>query len=247
MTQQISSSPHVNPAPAELIVALDVSSVDEIDYMAARIGDSVNWYKVGLELYCAVGDAAFRPLARREKRVFLDLKLHDIPRTVERAIKSLSRNRMDMITVHASGGPEMLKSAATAAAEAGDRAPLVLAVTVLTSLGQADLSSIGIEHAASDQVLRLVEVALKAGVRGIVCSPREISAIRARFGSDPILVTPGIRPAGGELGDQKRVATPESAVRDGANYLVVGRPILEANDPSAAAKAILREMSAAKR
>jgi len=228
----------------QLIVALDVPSVDEISATVDAIGDPVSFYKVGLELFTAEGPRALEPLKERGKNIFLDLKLHDIPRTVARAVASASRLGVDLVTVHASGGKDMLSAAAEAAMTA-ENPPRLLAITVLTSLNDNDLSELGIAVPVAEQAARLGKMAINAGINGLVCSPFEASQFRESLGAEILLVTPGIRPASSELGDQKRVATPAMAVNAGANFLVVGRPILQAPEPAAAASAILKEMTAA--
>jgi orotidine-5'-phosphate decarboxylase len=229
---------------AELIVALDVPDSSSIGDIVDRLPDEVRWYKVGLELFAAEGPAALAPLARRGRHIFLDLKLHDIPRTVERAVRAAARHGVGLVTLHAAGGRAMIEAAAEAARGAGPTAPKLLAVTVLTSLDAADLAAIGVGRSPAEQVVALASLALSAGADGIVCSPQEAAAMRARFGAGPLLVTPGIRLPSDAVGDQKRVATPAGAVRDGATHLVVGRPILEAEDPAAAARRVLADMAA---
>jgi orotidine-5'-phosphate decarboxylase len=229
----------------DLIVALDVPSATEAAALVRRIGDAVSFYKVGLELFVADGPDTLAMLADRGKRVFLDLKLHDIPRTVERAVASASRFGAELLTLHAAGGRAMVEAAARAAAEAGGRTRL-LAVTVLTSLDDRDLADIGVQRTAADQVDALGRLAVDAGAHGLVCSPQEVGRLRRALGAAPYLVTPGVRPAGGDLGDQKRVATPAQATRDGASALVVGRPIVEAPDPRATALAIAAECAVAR-
>ena len=204
--------------------------------------ESVGWYKVGLELFTADGPAALALLKARQKNIFLDLKLHDIPNTVARAVRAAAAHDVAMLTVHALGGEAMLKAAVEAAKTTGEKAPKIIAVTILTSHSQDDLAAIGVQRKISDQVLALAELALKCGVDGLVASVNEARLLRKNFGHDFILVVPGIRPAGAENKDQKRVATPAMAVKAGADYLVVGRPIIDAPDPFAAAKAILDEM-----
>lgn len=228
--------------PPDLIVALDVPSAVEAAAVVRRIGDAVSFYKVGLELFIADGPDTLAMLADRGKRVFLDLKLHDIPRTVARAVGSASRFGAELLTLHAGGGRAMLQAAAQAAAESGGTTKL-LAVTVLTSLDDADLAELGVGRAAGEQVDALGRLAIEAGAQGLVCSPREVGRLRTALGAGPYLVTPGVRPAGGDPGDQKRVATPAQAARDGASALVVGRPVLEAADPRAAARAIAAELA----
>ena len=227
-----------------LIVALDVPSSREAAEAVARIGDAVSFYKVGLELFLADGPETLRLLRGEGKRVFLDLKLHDIPRTVERAVGSCLRWGPDLLTVHAQGSSAMVEAAARAVREAG-ATTRILAVTVLTSLDRSDLDLLGVARPVEEQVLALGRLAVGAGAHGLVCSPREAGALRKALGPDALLVTPGVRPAGGALGDQKRVATPADAIRAGATHLVVGRPVLGAPDPRAAALAIREEMAAA--
>lgn len=228
---------------AELIVALDVDTRAEARAVLNRLGDSVNFYKIGLELFSALGPDIVKEVKDSGKRIFLDLKLHDIPRTVERAIRSGANLGVDLMTIHASGCKAMIQAAAEAAAEFGSSAPTILAVTALTSLDQDDLTDLGITRAMPDQVAALGRLAVLNGANGIVCSPREVAAMSKLLKSlvpDRTLsfCTPGVRPAGAAIGDQKRVSTPEDAVRDGSTHLVVGRPILDAIDPAAVAAAI---------
>ncbi len=192
--------------------------------------------KFGLEYFLANGPAGLR--AAQGAPVFLDLKLHDIPNTVAGAVHSLLPLGVDMLTIHAAGGAAMIAAAAKAAAAAGPRAPKILAVTVLTSLDASALSDIGAAGGTTQQVLRLARLALENGADGLVCSAHEIAVLRDSFGDKPILVVPGIRPAGSAVGDQARVMTPEQAVSAGADYIVVGRPITQAAEPGAAAAAI---------
>ncbi|NQT91400.1 MAG: orotidine-5'-phosphate decarboxylase [Lentisphaerae bacterium] len=219
----------------ELIVALDVPSHTAIPDIVRTLPSDIRWYKVGLELFTADGAEAIRFLKENNKNIFLDLKFHDIPRTVARAVQAAARQGADMLTVHATGGSDMLRAAADSAAELGDAAPLLLAVTTLTSLSQEDIGEIGITRPLKQQTLAMGQLAIDAGINGLVCSPLEAAEFRAALGPDTVLVTPGVRLKGGDVGDQKRVATPESAVEAGANFLVVGRPILGAPDPAAAA------------
>jgi orotidine-5'-phosphate decarboxylase len=226
----------------QLIVALDVPSAKEIPDILRRLPNQINTYKVGLELFAGEGLDSLSYLRTQAKKIFLDLKLHDIPRTVARAVSSAGRHAVDLLTIHAGGGSEMLRAAADAAAQLGDKRPRLLAVTTLTSLGAQDLIELGISRSLQDHTLALAELALNAGIDGLVCSPLELEAMRKRFGAHPILVAPGVRPTGADAGDQKRIATPAAAARAGATYIVVGRPILEAPDPRAAADRILREL-----
>jgi len=230
------------PRMPELIVALDFPTAAEALRCVQAMPENLSFYKVGLELFTAEGPSFCRVLVDKGHRLFLDLKLHDIPNTVARAVRSAARLGVSFLTVHASGGREMLRAAAEAAAEAGGQGPKLLAVTVLTSLDAEALETIGIARSLSEQVVRLAELALESGVHGLVASVAEAAALRAEFGPDPILVTPGIRPAGSEAGDQKRTATPVDAIRAGADYLVVGRPITAAPDPGLAATSLYTEI-----
>ncbi len=227
---------------AELIVALDLPSSAEVEACVVRLGKAVNFYKIGLELFSASGPDVVRAVKRHDKRIFLDLKLHDIPRTVERAVKAGAMLGVDLMTIHAAGGRAMINAAGEAAALYGNAAPKIVAVTMLTSLDQGDLADLGIQREMTQQVSELGRLALANGADGIVCSPREVATMRELLGPAALLVTPGVRPAGADVGDQKRVATPAQAVLDGATHLVVGRPILAAADPVAAALAIQAEI-----
>jgi orotidine-5'-phosphate decarboxylase len=231
------------PNQAEIIVALDVQTSQEVDGIVRQLGNSVSFYKVGLELFTAIGPDVLVILKNHGKRVFLDLKLHDIPRTVARSVKSCAKHGVDLLTVHAAGGYEMLRAASQSREELGSGSPRIVAVTTLTSLDQKGLEDIGVTRPLSDYTMFLGQMAISCGVDGLVCSVWEAPDFRREF-ADILLVTPGIRPAGREAGDQKRVATPSAAVRAGASFLVIGRPILEADDPAAAARAIAVEMSA---
>jgi|SRR3989339_1629432 len=224
----------------ELIIALDVPSSDKIPAIVDSLPAAVSFYKVGLEIFTADGPSALSYLKKTNRKIFLDLKLHDIPRTVARAVSSAAKHGVNLLTVHAGGGREMLKAAAASAKESGNLK--VVAVTTLTSLNTADLVEMGVTRPLLDHTLLLGEMAISAGIDGLVCSPNEAAAFRKIIGDKPILITPGIRPAGADVGDQKRIATPEMAVKAGASHLVVGRPILDAKDPSAAAEEILRQM-----
>ena len=230
----------------EIIVALDVASSDVVPSIVQKLPASLRTFKVGLELFTAEGLNSLAWLRSNSKRIFLDLKLHDIPRTVARAVSAAGLHGVDLLTIHATGGKEMLRAAADAAAQLGDKRPRLLAVTTLTSLNQQDLTDIGVTRSLQDHTLALADLALTAGIDGLVCSPLELEPMRKRFGLRPILVAPGVRPAGADVGDQKRVATPAAAARAGATYIVVGRPILEAPDPRAAADQILRDLHEAR-
>src|SRR5882724_7608657 len=228
----------------QLAFALDYPTLAEAEAGAERVRDVVGVLKVGLELFIAEGPAAARLGAKLGTRLFLDLKLHDIPETVERAVATAGQLGASLLTLHAAGGPRMLEAAATRAEREGTGLRL-LAVTVLTSLDAADLAATGINATPTEHVVRLGKLARASGIHGLVCSTSEVAALRRALGAEAILVTPGIRPAGAAAGDQKRVGTPASALRDGSSLLVVGRPIRDAADPAAAARSILAEMSGA--
>jgi orotidine-5'-phosphate decarboxylase len=229
------------PANDRLIVALDFPSADKALALARQLQGTCRWMKVGLELYLSAGSRVIDDLREQGFSVFLDLKLHDIPNTVAGAVRAAARAGASLLTVHAAGGPAMLRAAAEAAAEAKDP-PHLLAVTVLTSMDVAELSAIGIAQSPAEQVLRLARMATANGISGLVCSPQEVGLLRSDLGEGPLLVTPGIRPAGRAANDQKRVATPGAALLAGASYLVVGRPITQAEDPQWAARQIIQEM-----
>jgi orotidine-5'-phosphate decarboxylase len=225
-----------------LIVALDVSTAAEARKIVAAVGDSATTFKIGKQLFTAEGPAVVRDLVASGRKVFLDLKFHDIPNTVAGAVSEAAKLGVSMLTVHASGGTKMLKAAAEAAGQSSGK-PLVLAVTVLTSIGEADLQEQGITDGVQAHVLRLAGLALQAGCGGIVASAQEASHLRQTLGTGFAIVTPGVRPAGADAGDQARVVTPKAALEAGASYLVIGRPITGAKDPAAAARAILDEIS----
>jgi orotidine-5'-phosphate decarboxylase len=222
-------------APRERIcAALDFPTWAEAGPFARAVAPEVGLLKVGLELFAAEGPSAVRAAAALGRPVFLDLKLHDIPNTVEGAARSAAASGASLLTVHASGGAEMVRAAVRGAGP-GLR---VLGVTVLTSLDEAALASVGLAGPAEAAVVRLARLAVEAGAGGLVCSPREVAAVRAAVGSGPLLVVPGVRPPGAARGDQARVATPGEAVRAGADVVVLGRPLREGPDPAAAARAI---------
>jgi orotidine-5'-phosphate decarboxylase len=221
--------------PADrLCAALDFPSWERAEPFARAVAPAVGMLKVGLELFTAEGPAVVRAAAALGRPVFLDLKLHDIPNTVEGAARSAAATGASLLTVHAAGGAEMIAAAARGAGP-GLR---VLAVTVLTSLDAAALRAIGLEGPPEAAVLRLARLAVAAGAGGLVCSPHEVAQVRAAVGTGPLLVVPGVRPAGAARGDQARVATPAEAVRAGADVIVVGRPLRDAPDPVAAAREI---------
>jgi orotidine-5'-phosphate decarboxylase len=223
-----------------VIVALDVPDMAGLTGFLDRLEGRPRFYKVGLELFVSEGTAAVEAVQKRGGKVFLDLKLHDIPETVARAVASSKSSGAELLTVHTAGGFEMMRRAAEVAAGK----PGILGVTVLTSLSEEDLRADGISGTMREAVVRRAKLAEKAGARGIVCSPQEVVDVRAA--SDALaLVVPGVRPAGAALGDQKRVATPASAIAAGADYLVVGRPIRDAHNPAEAFAAVLGEVAAA--
>jgi len=225
-----------------LIVALDVSTAEAARKIVAAVGDSASTYKVGMQLYTAEGPAIVRELVGSGRRVFLDLKYHDIPNTVGAAVSEAAKLGVSMLTVHAGGGGKMLR-AGLAAAEAANPDLLVLAVTVLTSLDDPDMGTLGLRGSALDHVLRLAALARSNGCKGLVASARECAALRAEFGQEFTIVTPGVRLAGSGADDQARVVTPAEAIAAGATHIVVGRPITEALDPAAEARAILGQMA----
>ncbi|HET7754585.1 MAG TPA: orotidine-5'-phosphate decarboxylase [Anaeromyxobacteraceae bacterium] len=221
--------------PQERIcAALDFATWADAEPFARAVAPEIGMLKVGLEMFAAEGPAAVRAAAALGRPVFLDLKLHDIPNTVEKAARSAAASGASLLTIHASGGPEMVRAAVRGA---GPRVR-VLAVTVLTSIDDAILAEVGLAGPAESAVVRLAKLAVGAGAGGIVCSPLEVAAVRAAVGPGPLLVIPGVRPAGSALGDQARVATPADAVRAGADVLVIGRPLREGGDPAARAREI---------
>ena len=240
-------TPAVDPieeARKRLIVALDVPDAAAATVLVGQLEKSCHWFKVGLELFTAAGPAVIEPLVARGHSVFLDLKFHDIPNTVAGAVRSAAALGVQMVNVHASGGPVML-AAAKAALDGIENPPELLAVTMLTSMNQEQVNAVGLDRSPAGQVELLARMGMSAGIRGFVCSPEEVAKLRELTGPDGVLVTPGIRPAGVTVGDQKRIATPAEALRQGASYLVVGRPITQAPDPAEASEAILKEMAKA--
>ncbi|HEY7206352.1 MAG TPA: orotidine-5'-phosphate decarboxylase [Methylomirabilota bacterium] len=230
-----------------LIIALDVESLAEAERLLDRLQGLATRFKIGSQLFTAAGPPAVELVQKRGAEVFLDLKFHDIPNTVAGAAREATRMGVLMFNVHASGGRAMMKaaadSAAAAARETGVRRPIVLAVTVLTSLDRGALSrELAVAASVEGHVLHLARMAAESGLDGCVASPNEIVALRTNRGADWVIVTPGVRPAGSDSGDQSRIATPRAAVQAGAHYLVVGRPITAAADPARAAEAVLAEM-----
>ena len=233
-------------ADERLIAALDVHTMDDVERLVTTLGDSVSYYKVGMELFYSVGAQVVTWLREQGKDVFLDLKLHDIPNTAAGGICSLMRLGATMLNVHASGGYTMMKTTAermhAEAEKMGIACPKLIAVTVLTSINQEDWEDMGQALQIKSAVVRLARLAKKAGLDGVVASAQEAALIREACGDDFLIVTPGIRPAGSDVNDQSRVATPASALTDGSTHLVVGRPIYAAADPKAAAEKIINEM-----
>jgi orotidine-5'-phosphate decarboxylase len=229
----------------KIIIALDVGTRPEALALAAELPEA-RIFKVGMELFTAEGPPLLQEIARLGKKIFLDLKYHDIPNTVAGAVRSAGRLGVGMLTLHASGGGEMMAAAAAAAREEsgglGRPRPLLLGVTVLTSLKEAQLREIGCSDPVAGQVLRLASLAKAVGVDGVVCSPQEIEIIKKEFGPDFLVVTPGIRPAWAAAQDQKRIMTPAQAVAKGADYLVIGRPVTGAPSPRQAFEKIVAEI-----
>jgi len=233
---------HHNP----IICAVDTTDVQQAHALAECLQGSVGALKLGLEFFTANGAAGVKQISNQHFPIFLDLKFHDIPNTVAKAIKATAGIDTFMMTVHTSGGQAMLRAAIDAsmevAATTGKERPLIVAVTILTSLDQDDLELLGMRDMLNDQVKRMADLAQDSGLDGVVCSPHEITLIREHCGDDFALVVPGIRPEGSDTGDQKRVLTPKEALDRGADYLVIGRPITGAADPKVAADAILKSL-----
>lgn len=227
-----------------IFCALDTVDEARATSLARGLRGSVGGMKLGMEFFYARGPQGYRAVAEAGLPVFLDLKLHDIPNTVAGGIRAVLPLRPAIVNVHAAGGLAMMRAAAGAAQEAGDERPLVIAVTVLTSLDETDLAATGVAGAPADHVLRLAHLAAKAGLDGVVCSAHEIEGLRRELGPDFKLIVPGIRPAGAEIGDQKRIMTPAEALARGADVLVIGRPITGAADPREAAEAISASLAA---
>lgn len=222
-------------------------AIDTADFSLARdlalaLRGYVGGLKIGLEFFMAHGAAGYMHLADLGMPMFLDVKLHDIPNTVKGALTSLLRLRPDFVTIHTSGGEAMMRAAVDAASTVGSAKPLLLGVTVLTSLDTVDLLAMGQEPNVSAQVLRLAHLAASGGMDGVICSPAEVMMLREACGKDFILMVPGVRPAWAQVNDQKRVMSPRDAMEAGANYLVIGRPITSASDPAAAARKVVQEI-----
>ena len=230
-------------ADERLIVALDVHTMDDVKKLVADLGDSVNFYKVGMELFYSVGAGVVEWLKAQDKKIFLDLKLHDIPNTVAGGLCSLMGLGANILNVHASGGFTMMKTAAEALHKESERrgveCPKLIAITVLTSINQAEWCG---ALKISEQVIEFAKLAQSAGLDGVVASPQEAKLIREACGENFLIVTPGIRPAGADINDQQRISTPSAALQNGATHLVIGRPIRAASNPREAAEKILMEM-----
>ena len=231
----------VSNSPPEIILALDVESRSKAKSILKATGEQLQWVKVGLQSYLRDGPDLLSEIAGMGKQIFLDLKLHDIPNTMSKALESLSSLPIDMLTVHATAGPDALSKCSK---EAKTMMPEVtlLAVTVLTSMDKGNLSAIGVDSPVEEQVIKLATLASESGIGGVVCSPLELEILRPALPPETKLVTPGIRPSGSDHGDQKRIMTPSQAHRAGADYLVIGRPILAAPEPSDALAKIIGEM-----
>jgi orotidine-5'-phosphate decarboxylase len=227
-----------SPFAEKIIVALDVGKMKDAVRLAALLHD-IGHLKIGLQSYTAEGPALVRSVSSRGPKIFLDLKLHDIPNTVGKAVEAAGKLGVRMLTIHLGGGSEMVRAAV--AARSNDM--LLLGVTVLTSSTDETLAETGVAGNTSDQVLRLARLGVASGIDGLVASPHEARMLRAEFGDKIKIVTPGIRPAGSAAGDQKRFATPREAIDSGADYLVIGRPITAASDPKAAARSIVEELA----
>ncbi len=234
---------NINP----IICAVDTQDISYASDLASKLEGSVGALKLGLEFFTANGAAGVQHLARHRFPIFLDLKFHDIPNTVAKAIKATAGIDTFMMTVHTAGGRAMLRAAIDASMEVADMTgkerPLIVGVTVLTSLDQDDLNMVGVHSQLHDQVKRLADLAQSAGLDGVVCSPYEIKLLREHCGNDFVLVVPGIRPEGSVKDDQKRVMTPKEALDEGADYMVIGRPITGEDDPKKAAEAIMRKIA----
>ena len=230
-----------------LIVALDTDDGEEIDWLSGTLMDTVGWFKMGFQAFSALGMEAFPWFEQNGHKVFVDLKFHDIPNTVARDVGMMTKHGAHMINMHASGGFEMMqaarKSAENASAENGIPMPILLGVTVLTSIDEDGFQqNFGSERGLTKQVVYLAQLAQEAGLSGVVASPLEIESVRKACGDNFVIVTPGIRPKWAETGDQRRITTPAEAIQRGADYIVVGRPIIEADDPLEATEMILDEM-----
>ncbi len=234
----------------QLIVALDTDDGEDIDWMCTTLAETVRWFKIGFQAFSTLGTDGFPWLSARGHKVFLDLKFHDIPNTVARDVDTMTKHGANMINMHASGGLEMMQAARNSADDAAYKEniprPILLGVTLLTSIDETGFQqNFGSERELTKQVVYLAQLAQEAGLDGVVASPLEIEPIRKTCGDNFLIVTPGIRPKWAESNDQRRITTPAEAINKGADYIVVGRPIIEADDPLAAAEMILDEMRGA--
>jgi len=226
-------------AKDKIIVALDLPSADSARDMVKTLGNDVSWYKIGLRLFALGGPAFVQEVKAFGAKIFLDLKFHDIPNTVRSAVESACALGADMLTIHLSGGSEMCQAAVKGR---GSNSTLILGVTVLTSQTEATLAEIGINRSVTQQVISLATLAKANGIAGLIASPLELQPLRQEFGKSLVIVTPGVRPTWSEAGDQKRFATPSEAIKLGADYLVIGRPITASPDPKAAFSRIASEL-----
>lgn len=220
-----------------LILAVDVPTASEALKWVDTLGDRVGYYKIGLQLFTAAGPELVKEIRKRGAKVFLDLKLHDIPNTVAKSIESIGELDVQMTTIHTLGGPTMMEAAVKAAEPFPDMQ--VLGVTILTSHSESELNDLGFDHSLAGQVMHLARIAYDSGLRGLVCSPLEVVPLRHELPEDLVLVTPGVRPEGSAADDQNRVATPEQALTDGSSHVVIGRPITQAEDPIAVVEGLL--------
>lgn len=234
-------------ARERLIVALDTQSFEEASDLIEMLSPEVDIFKVGIAPFTGFGEKLLEKIGEKNKKVFLDLKVHDIPNTVKNAAKLAAEKNVFMMNFHCIGGEEMLASAAEGAKEGSgkNKGPILLGVTILTSMTEKAMKAIGLAGTVEDKVLEFAKSAKRAGLGGVVASAKEAKAIRAEIGEDFVIVTPGVRPEWAAKGDQKRVLTPKQALREGADYIVVGRPIIKADDPLEAAKRIIDEMEEA--
>ena len=239
----------MSPAPEKIIVALDVATLEEAEDFVKILRPAIGIFKVGKQLFTRCGPGIIEMIHHHGGKVFLDLKYHDIPNTVARAVEEAAKLKVFMLTIHATGGLKMMQEAVASSLSSSPNSstppPLIVAVTILTSLKQADLEAIGMDLPIEEAVTRLAVLAKQAGVNGVVASAQEAQRIKAACGNNFIIVTPGIRPQNTSLDDQKRAVTPKDAVRAGSTFMVIGRPILKANDPLKAAETIAREVEEA--
>ena len=233
-------------AKERLIVALDVDTKEEVEFLVNELKDEIGMFKIGLQLYSSLGNEIIRFIKAKGGKIFLDLKLHDIPNTVGETVRVLTKEGIDMMNVHSQGGYEMMKLAkemsVKTALELGIKEPLLIAVTILTSLGDEEVAKIGYVKSSEDMVEHLGKLTKEAGLDGVVCSPLEAGIIKKACGEGFITVTPGVRPLGEDAGDQKRITTPKKAIEGGSTYIVIGRPITKAKNVKEVARNIVAEM-----